>query len=329
MPDAASLQVVSLAFAADPLGLALAALAIDACFGHASRVRRLLPGPAALLSRLVRWLEPRLDRARRSPTTRLARGALLAVLVVAAGAATGGLAALLVAASPVGWVLELALLVVLISPRRAFDQSRDVARALEAEGLERGREAALALGGDRALADRHAVARAAIEALAERLAADLVAALFWFLVLGLPGLVAYQAARVAAEALGASASATEFGQAAGRLATTLALIPALLSGFLMAMAAAVVPGAGPARALAALWGGGGAGLGLSRNWPLAALAGAFDLALEGPPKAWIGPPSGRARAEATDIRRALYLYLVACLLGVALLALGAMARFAA
>jgi adenosylcobinamide-phosphate synthase len=332
MPDAASLQVSALAFGADPLALLLAALAIDACIPASARLRRLAPGPAALVSRLVRGLERRLNRARRSPATRLMRGALLAALVLAAGAAAGWLAARLAAAVPFGWALELALLLILISPRRAFDGSRGVARALEAGGLDPGREAALALGGARALADRHAVARAAIEILAERLAVDLVAALFWFLVLGLPGLLAYRAASVTAEALSDAASGAEFGQAAARLAATLALLPALLSSLLMALAAAVVPGAGPARVLAALgamWGAGGAGLAASRGWPLAALAGALDLALAGPPEAWIGPPSGRARAEAADIRRALYLYLVACLLGVALVALGAMARYAA
>ena len=97
-------------------------------------------------------------------------------------------------------------------------------------------------------------------------------------------------------------------------------LPARLAALLLVPATAVVPGASPSGALAVLkrdrrkFPDGLAG------WPVAALAGGLGLALGGPPggAAWIG--DGRARAEAADLRRALYLLAVGCLLNAGVVA---------
>ena len=73
-------------------------------------------------------------------------------------------------------------------------------------------------------------------------------------------------------------------------------------------------------------------------WPIAALAGGLGLSLAGPRPLdaasgglvqWIGPTGGRAKVTALDIRRALFLYVVACLLNAALAILVTMAWLAA
>ncbi|MEQ9122319.1 MAG: hypothetical protein RIM80_07115, partial [Alphaproteobacteria bacterium] len=80
------------------------------------------------------------------------------------------------------------------------------------------------------------------------------------------------------------------------------------------LAAAFTPSGRPARAFRALWRGGGR-LGDGRPaLPLATLAGALGLAFEGR-DGWIG--DGRARQDADDLRRVLYLFAVACLLNLA------------
>ena len=69
------------------------------------------------------------------------------------------------------------------------------------------------------------------------------------------------------------------------------------------------------------------------GWPEAATAGALGLALAGPRKyphhttdaPWVG--DGSAKATANDIERALYLYVVACLINALIVAVIAVFRF--
>jgi adenosylcobinamide-phosphate synthase len=104
----------------------------------------------------------------------------------------------------------------------------------------------------------------------------------------------------------------------------LTAIPARLAALLFVVAALFAPGASPAGALRVAWRDSGKHPSFSAGWPLAAVAGALDLALAGPDAQtgrktdWIG--SGRARATASDVSRVLYLFVVACLLVVAVAA---------
>jgi adenosylcobinamide-phosphate synthase len=173
--------------------------------------------------------------------------------------------------------------------------------------------------------DLHGVVRVAIEAGARLLDQRVVAPLFWYALLGLPGAFVWTAADALDEAIGhPDPRHAQFGAAAAHLDDALNFLPARLSAALLTLAALFVPGAAARRAWATVRTG--ARLHPSRNggWPVAAVAGALDLSLAGPRRQgdtvarepWIG--AGRARAMPTDLRRARVLIAVAGLLAAGL-----------
>src|ERR1051326_539668 len=111
-----------------------------------------------------------------------------------------------------------------------------------------------------------------------------------------------------------------FGWAAARLDDLLNLVPARLSGLLIAGAAAFAGDTAPERALRVMLRDARKHHSPNAGWPEAAMAGALGLALAGPrdyaeervEDPWIG--SGTLLARPADITRALRLYAVACLL---------------
>jgi len=175
------------------------------------------------------------------------------------------------------------------------------------------------------------VARGAVEHLAGRFGEGLIAESFWFVLLGLPGIILYRIINVCGEVLDeALPRRKQFGFVATRLNEAVTFLPARLAALLLSLAALFVAGARPRRALAAMFGSGRGSASRGIAWPIAAAAGALDLSLSGPPLAaegpertwrWIGPKGGRARATALDVHRGLFLYTVGCFLNVVLLLL--------
>jgi adenosylcobinamide-phosphate synthase len=175
------------------------------------------------------------------------------------------------------------------------------------------------VGRDPMRLDRHGVARAAIESLAENFSDGVVAPVFWYLLLGLPGLFAYKMANTLDSMLGhRSERYRAFGWAAARFDDLVNLVPAPLSGLLLCAAASFAGNARPGRALTVMLHDGRKHHSPNAGWPEAAMAGALGLALAGPrPYAegdvqdpWLG--DGTAEATPADIVRALHLYSLAC-----------------
>ena len=312
----------------EPLLLLLAALAIDAAIGGVLAHRAGLRGPAWVIDATALYLEPRLNRTRRGDTNRLIRGLLVVVVVLAASIVAGGAVALIGAAIPYGWVVVLVAILGLTNQRRPLEQGRAKVRRLERPISAAG--AATAGAGD-----DYAVARAAIERLIEQLASGLVAASFWYVLLGLPGLAGYLAVnRLAARLDARQPRLAAFGFAASRLNEALSFLPGILAGFLIVAASLFVPGANLASAYRTMLRDFPNAHPRATGFALAALAGAFQINLSGPEshpagwRGWIGDRGWRARVTSADVRRALYVYGVVCLLHMALIALLAMATFA-
>jgi adenosylcobinamide-phosphate synthase len=229
---------------------------------------------------------------------------------------------------PLGWLLLGIAMSTLVAARGLYEHVAAVATGLE-HGLEEGRRSvAHIVGRDPASLDAHGVARAAIESTAENFADGVIAPLFWGVLLGLPGMAAYKAINTLDSIIGhRSPRYVHFGRFAARLDDLANCLPARFSAFLIVAAALLLPGATPAAGWQAVWRDSSRHRSANAGWPEAAIAGALGLRLAGPRRyasellddAWMG--AGRAAATPTDIRRALRVFVLACGLTGAFLAL--------
>lgn len=313
--------------AAQPL-LLLIGLVAEATVGGLPWLWRAVPHPVALLGRVIAWFDRQLNRESRGEVSRRARGLAVAVFLIAAAGLLGWALQHLARGLPFGWVIELAVITVLLAQRSLFDHVRAVAVALDHGGVAAGREAVRHIvGRDVALLDEHGVARAAIESAAENFSDAVVAPVLWYLLLGLPGLLIYKTVNTMDSMIGYRTPRHDaFGKAAARIDDALNYIPARLAALMIVLAAAPTPGASPGRAWRILLRDGGHHASPNSGRPEAAMAGALGLALAGPrpyhgeikPAPWIG--EGVARATSRDIRRALYLYAVAGVINLGMVA---------
>ncbi|MCG5241994.1 CobD/CbiB family cobalamin biosynthesis protein [Azospirillum doebereinerae] len=309
-----------------PLLLLLLAVTVDAVFGD--WLDRVLPDPARLAFRFCNAADARLNRIQRGATDRLLRGALV-VLVVILLAALAGLAVEWVGGQGRGWLLELLALLCGLRGRAAWTKVRAVRRALEKGGASAGQEAIQGLTRRHVYGlDEHGVARAAVEAAARAFDRKLVAPVFAYALLGVPGMLVWTAMDGADAALGSPGIRHgRFGLTAATLDDALNALPARLAGLLLAVAAPFIGTAKGGGAVRAMVRDARKHPSLNMGWPIAAMAGALGLSLGGPHRdggvviteAWIG--DGRARATPADIGRALALYAVAALILIGLVAL--------
>jgi adenosylcobinamide-phosphate synthase len=306
----------------DPFLLLLIGLAIDAAFGDMPAVFAWVPHPIVVAGRAVAFLEKKLNRPNRGERSRRERGIVTVIMLVAAASGLGWVLHWLSRGSLVGAIVEALAIGILVAQRGLFQHVAAVGAALATGGLSAGRNAVSHIvGRDPMRLDRHGVARAALESLAENFSDGVVAPVFWYLVLGLPGLFAYKMANTLDSMIGhRSERYLSFGWAAARFDDLLNLVPALLSGLLLAAAAFFADEAMPGHAFAVMLRDGRKHHSPNAGWPEAAMAGALGLALAGPrPYAegdvadpWLG--DGTPDATPADIERGLRLYMLACLL---------------
>jgi adenosylcobinamide-phosphate synthase len=306
----------------DPLLLLVAGLAIDVLLGDMPVIFRHIDHPVVIAGRAIAFFDRKLNRQDRSETSRRDRGIVTVILLVAAAATAGLAVERMCRGHLLGAVFEALLIAVLVAQRSLYEHVAAVAKALDAGGLAAGRAAVRHIvGRDPMSLDRHGVARAAIESLAENFSDGVVAPVFWYLLLGLPGLFAYKMANTLDSMIGhRTPHYRSFGWAAARLDDVLNLVPAPISGLLLIAAAAIADRCRPDRALVIMIRDGRKHHSPNAGWPESAMAGALGLALAGPRRypeglvddPWLG--DGSARAATSDILRALHLYRLACLL---------------
>jgi adenosylcobinamide-phosphate synthase len=306
----------------ESLVIVVGALILDAVIGDPDWLWRRLPHPIVLIGRLIDGLDRNLNRERWTPGQRKVAGiAAVAVLVTISGLAGYAIERLLLA-SPAGplWVALVGS--VFIAQRSLYQHVAEVATAFSAGGLAEARRAvAMIVGRDPAQLDQGGVCRAAIESCAENFSDGVVAPVFWFAVLGLPGLIAYKIINTADSMIGHRSLRHEaFGWAAARLDDLVNLLPARLAGLLFALVAPIAGGhiSSSLRIMAR-----DASLHRSPNAgrPESAMAGALGLALAGPRRYATHSvddpflnPEGRRDAAPSDIDRALRMLIAACVL---------------
>jgi adenosylcobinamide-phosphate synthase len=207
-----------------------------------------------------------------------------------------------------------------VALRSLYEHVAAVARPLRAGDVAAARSAvAMIVGRDPDRLDEAAIARAAIESLAENTSDGVVAPVFWGALFGLPGIIGYKAINTLDSMIGHRTERHEaFGWAAARIDDVANFVPARLTGLLFAAI-----GGRPRQALACMANDGRKHRSINAGWPEAALAGALDVRLCGPrfyhgelaAEPWLN--EGARDCGALDIVRGLRLYIraMACLVG--------------
>ena len=311
----------------------ICALLIDAGFGYPAslldRVKHPVMWLGALLERIENRLnDPSMPEAERRLNGWIALGLLIAATVPPALALQYTALQL---PGPIALVILACLGSTLVAQRSLYEHVIAVADALDAGGLEAGREAvAKIVGRDPRALDEAGVARSAIESLAENFADGAVAPSFWGVLFGLPGMVAYKAINTADSMIGHRTPRHEaFGYAAAKVDDVVNLPASRLAAFFIALAAVFHDDANFNRAVETVRKDADNHRSPNAGWPEAAMAGALNLKLSGPRSYhgaltdddWIG--EGRSEATSADIRRALALFKTACTVQIA--ALGVLA----
>jgi adenosylcobinamide-phosphate synthase len=209
------------------LAVIVAALVADRLFGEPPARWHPLVGFGRLASGLERSLRKQI--APRSA------GVLAVVLLIAPPTALAHLVS-----TP---VVDAILLYLAIAPRSLEDHSLRVADALRLGNLAAARTAvAQIVSRDTAGMTADDVVRAAVESVLENGNDAVFGALFWFLVLGAPGVVMYRLANTLDAMWGYRNEAyLHFGWAAARLDDLLNLVPARLTALTYAVAGSTAP----------------------------------------------------------------------------------------
>lgn len=297
----------------------IAAFGIEAVLAYPASLFRAIGHPVSWIGALISALESRLNWPDHSGVIRRAAG-IATMFVLVAVSLVAGLALDIVIRIPVlGFVIAVVVVAALMAAGSLDQHVRAVATALRTEGLAGGqRSIAKIVGRDPEALDQTAICRAAIESLAENASDGVTAPIFWFLLGGLPGMIAYKAINTADSMIGhMSDRYRAFGWAAARLDDLVNWPASRLTGLIFVAAAWVVPGASATAAWEAFRRDARLHRSPNAGWPEAAMAGALGLRLAGPrvyggksvDDHWMG--DGRAEATVDDIGRALTIYRVA------------------
>lgn len=194
-----------------------------------------LPHPVVGFGRAISFGEKHLNRG----NDRLLKGGLLAVgLIVAVYLLTILLLRLtLFLPSYVTIIVQALLIFFCLSGTTLIREVRMVFQAVD-RSLEEGRkQVARIVGRDTSELSAQEVRTAALETLAENLSDGVIAPLFWYVVLGVPGMFAYKMVNTLDSMIGyKNERYVKFGRVAARLDDAANYIPARLTAFLMVVA---------------------------------------------------------------------------------------------
>jgi adenosylcobinamide-phosphate synthase len=205
-----------------------AAYALDLLFGDPEW----FPHPVRGFGLLTRRGEALLRPLTSEPPSEIAAGAVLTLSIASIGWAMG---------RPRHWAWQILLAWTALSTRSLLVEANSVIRALEAGDLHLARQRlARIVGRDTKHLDGKEICRAVIETLAESACDGIVAPLFWLAAGGVPCAMAYKAINTLDSMIGHPEPPYRyFGRVAARLDDAVNLIPARLTAFAIAGAAAL------------------------------------------------------------------------------------------
>lgn len=304
------------------LFIAATQLLLEGLLGYPQALFRAIGHPVTWIGGLIARLDRSLNRQDWSFFVRRIMGVVALLILLGV---TGGIALALdlgLGQYAIGLLVIIVIAATLPAQRSLDDHVRAVADALEQDGVEGGRKAvSMIVGRKTDTLDEAGISRAAIESLAENFSDGVVAPIFWTACLGLPGGVLYKAINTADSMIGhKNEKYHAFGWAAARLDDLVNLPCSRLSALLFILAALFVRGASSIDAFTTVLRDARKHRSPNAGWPEAAMAGALGFALAGPRIYGetmvddVNMGDGRRDLSAGDIRRALRLYRIACII---------------
>ena len=231
-----------------------------------------LPHPVVGYGKMISFGEHRLNKG----THRKLKGALMAIVLISMVFAVAyfGLSIL----PPFGRVgVDLILIFYCLAGTTLIREVRQVFLALD-RSLDEGRkQVARIVGRDTSELSAQEVRTAALETLAENLSDGVIAPLFWFAILGIPGMLAYKMVNTLDSMIGYKTDRyRDFGCWAAHIDDIANYIPARLTALLMIVAA------GEPRLTGFVWRNGSNHASPNSGYPEAALAGILNCRFGGP-----------------------------------------------
>ena len=256
--------------------MVLLALVLDFFMGEPKKIWDRFPHPATLMGRLVNWLDETLNKGSQRRTKGFFTVVVLVLIAFIPGLIFEKLNNIPVLGVGIN-VIEIIIAAILIAYRSLIDHVNDVATALQTD-LQQGRNAvSLIVGRDTRQMTGSDVSRATIESAAENFSDGVVAPVFWFLILGLPGILIYKMINTADSMIGyQNQKYANFGFAAAKLDDVLNWLPARIS-------AVIICGVHFHRlAFDVVFKDADLHRSPNAGWPESAMAGVLDVALAGP-----------------------------------------------
>ena len=200
---------------------------LDLLFGDPAR----LPHPVVWFGKAIAFFEHRLNKG----SHRKLKGALTAVFLIAATYAVG---LILNSQFP---ILNFLVVFYCLAGTTLIREVKEVFRAVD-RSLEEGRkQVARIVGRDTSELSAQEVRTAALETLAENLSDGVIAPLFWFAILGVPGMLAYKMVNTLDSMIGYKTERyKDFGCWAAHIDDIANYIPARLTALLMALPHAIL-----------------------------------------------------------------------------------------
>lgn len=234
-----------------------------------------LPHPVVYFGKAIAFGERHLNKGK----NRLWKGALLStLLIVLTFCLTWAfLQCLNGFSSWLRWGWEIILVFYCLAGTTLIHEVREVFRAVEKSLAEGRKQVARIVGRDTSALSAQEVRTAALETLAENLSDGVVAPLFWYLLLGVPGMMAYKMVNTLDSMIGyKNRRYALFGRWAARIDDAANYIPARLTALLMLLVT------GKLRSLAFVWKQGRNHLSPNSGYPEAALAAILNCRFGGP-----------------------------------------------
>lgn len=308
--------------------LLIAAIILDVALGDPAWLFGYIAHPVVYIGRIISFFDKTFNNWELGKTSLIMRGYLILVILFVLGIVIGVLIELLVNLSVFLLPLKIFTIAIFLAIRSLYSHVKDVYFALN-EGLVEAKAAvAKIVGRDVTNMTEISITRAAIESLAENMSDGVVAPIFWYLVGGLPGLIAYKCINTADSMIGhKSFKYVHFGRAVALCDDILNYIPARITAGLFLIMGFL--GGGTAK-LKSMWKtlrqDAMQHASPNAGWPETAMASMMDIALGGPriygdetlDGVWLNE-AGRDILHRADIKQALKLYVMALFLMVVIL----------